>query len=435
MRRISHRAILGAALAVFLIYAWPGFIGWDTREHFLQARSGIYTDGHPPAIALLTRICEVFVTGPALLLLIQAVTLLVGLYLIFRARLAPMTAALAASAIFLFPFVAGVTGVITKDALMAGPLLIAIGLMLDETKRRYWLVLALLVFASLMRWNALAATFTPMLLLFRWRPSLTGVRRYAIAIAAWLAVTAVAYAANSALTSKREYLWYWSFAYEDIAGTLEYMPDVDDAHMEQLLAGVPLVYHDHLHQRFRAIYSPISHYHLMRDSTKLFEIASTETQRTAIADAWKRIVLGHPAAYLHYRWDSFRALIGLDWGETFSRVYVWFNVIAAPQVIVELQHDATASHLQSYLMRASVWFSLTRMYATVIYIVLALLLLPLCRTRLEWAMVLSGLGYQGQWFFLAATPDGRYSQWMVICTLMTAILVGARLARSRARTS
>ncbi|HSN29975.1 MAG TPA: hypothetical protein VLT45_26995, partial [Kofleriaceae bacterium] len=376
-----------------------------------------------------------FVTGPALLLLIQGITLLVGLHLVFRARLRPLAAALAASFVFLFPFVAGVTAVITKDALMAGPLVIAIGLMLGDSRRAHRIALALLLFASLMRWNALAATFTPMLFLFRWRPDLRGVRRYAIAIAAWLAVTLLAYAANTALTSKREYLWYWSFAYEDISGTLEYMPDVDDAHMNELLAGVPLVYHDRLHERFRAIYSPISHYHLMRDSTKLFEVASTDLERTAIADAWKRIVLGHPAAYLHYRWDSFRSLIGLDWGDTFSRVYVWFNVIADPQAINELHHDATSSHLQAQLMRASVWFSLTRLYAAVIYLVLGLLLIPLCRTSLEWSLLLSGLAYEAQWFFLAATPDARYSQWLVICTLVTAILVGARLARSRAPAS
>jgi hypothetical protein len=434
LARISERWILGTGLAVFLVYAWPGFIGWDTREHFLQERTGVLTDGHPAAVAWFFRLCEVFVTGPALVLLFQAVTLLVGLYLVLRARLAARTAALAAVAVFLFPIVSGVTGVLTKDALMAGPLMIAIGLMLDARARHRRIALALLVFASMMRWNALAATFAPMLLLLRW-PGRSAWRCMMLALGAWVAVTLVSYEANELLTTKREYLWYWSFAYEDMAGTLEYMPDQSDAQLDALFTGVPLVYHDHLHQRFRAIYNPGSHYHLMRDSTKLFEVATTEAQRTAIATAWKRIVLGNPGAYLHYRWDSFRQLVGLDRLPTFSKVYVWFNVIAYPPAIAELHHDAASSRIQRWLVTASVWISLTALYWIFPYLALCLVLLALARDRLELALLLSAIGYEAQWFFLAATPDLRYSQWSVLCTLVAAVLVVARLARSRARTS
>jgi hypothetical protein len=426
LRAIQARTILLASLAAFLIYAWPGFVGWDTREHFLQSRAGVYTDGHPPAVAYLVRLCEVFVAGPALLLLIQAITLLVGLYMILRTRLTDRVAALAASGVFLFPYVSGVTGLIAKDGLMAGFLAIAIGLMLDErTSRQRW-ALVFLLLASLMRWNALAATFVPMLLLFRWKPSLTGVRRYAIALVVWLGVTAAAYETNDLLTTKHEFLWYWSFAYEDIGGTLANMPAMDDPTMEHLLEGLPLLYHDHLYDRFKAIYNPASHYHLMRDPGRLLEIPRDQAERDATAAAWKRCVLGNPGAYLKYRIDNFRQLMMIDRPPSFSNVYVWFNVIAAPEVITELQHDATAGRIQDRLIRGSKWISLTPLYYTFVYFALTILLLPFVRRRLEASLLLSAIGYELQWFFLAATADVRYSQWMVICTLTTAALLGLR---------
>ncbi|HEY1546996.1 MAG TPA: hypothetical protein VGG28_04225 [Kofleriaceae bacterium] len=432
--RPSPRAILGAALALFLIYAWPGFIGWDTREHVLQARSGIYTDGHPPAVAHLVRLAELAVTGPALLLLFQAITLLAGLYMLLSSRLRRRSAAIAAAAIFLFPYISGVTAVIAKDSLMAGPLVIGIALLCDDRPRSRWLALACFAFASLMRWNAFVVTFAPMLLLFRWSPSVTGIRRYAIAVVVWIGVSLAAHGANELMTTQREYLWYWSFAYEDIAGTLANMAPQDDAAMTELLDGMPLRVHDHVYDRLAAIYNPASHYHLMRGPARPFDIAKDQTERDAIAAAWKRVVLAHPAAYFAYRVDSYRLLLGIDRGPSFSNVYIWFTVIAAPETIAELGHDAAPSRLQDALRRASVWISLTPLYYTYLYFGLLLLLLPVVlRFRLEAALALSALAYEVQWFVLAATSDLRYSQWMVLCTLVLVVLVGTRLRRALLR--
>ncbi len=426
LQRLSPRVILGVALGLFLVYSWPGFIGWDTREHFVQSRAGHYTDGHPPAIHLMFRIVEMFVTGPVVFLLMQAVSMLLGLYLVLSARLAKKTAAIAASAIFLFPYISGVTGLIAKDSLMAGAILLAIGLMLSDQPWRHRLALLLLMFASLMRWNALAATFAPMLLLFRWNMTLQGVRRYAIALVAWFGVTFAAYVVNEALTDEQEYLWYWGYAYVDIAGTIEHMPEMDDATLDKLLDGVPLVYHDNLHARFHKLYNPASQYHLMREKGRIFTIPQNAQERAAVEAAWKRLVFGYPAAYLRYRVDNFRLLLSLDRPPSFSNVYVWFNVIAAPEVIGEIGHDAAPSKIQRRLIEASVWLSLTPLYYTYLYFGLCLLLVPLCRQRLPLALILSAIGYELQWFFLAATADTRYSQWMAICTLATAILIGAR---------
>ncbi len=434
VRGLSPRAILTSALVVFWIYCWPGFVGWDTREHLLQSRAGHYTDGHPPAIALLWRIVELFIAGPLGLMLIQSITLLVGLYLLLKTRTTPRRAAWIASAIFLFPFVAGVTALVTKDALMAGPLMIGIALLLDPRPRARWWALGFLFFASLMRWNALAATFAPMVLLFQWRPGMARVKRYAIALAVWFGMTATAYEVNDVLADETEHLWYWSYAYQDIAGVIQYLPDTDDATLDAILAGVPLRNREHIQQQFRAIYDPGNFYQLMRGPKRILEIPRDQAERDAVGAAWKKLVLGHKAEYLRSRWDTWRLLMALDRPPSFSNVYVWFHVIAADYTVDELEHDAGPSRIQQKLIDASVWISLTPLYYTFVYVGALLVLLPLCARRgLEAALLLSGLGYELQWFFLAASADLRYSQWMAVCVLTTMALLAVSWADRRAR--
>ena len=442
LREVSARAILCAALGLFFVYSWPGFVGWDTRAHLIAARTGIHTDGHPPAVSRLVRIVELFVAGPAGLLVIQSVTLLLALYLLFKTRLAPRTAALVSSAVFLFPPISGVTALIAKDGLMAGFLMLGVALLLDPRRSRQWIAVGFIAAASLMRWNALAATFAPMVLLFRWTPVIAGIRRYAIALGVWLGITLASHQANEVLATESEHLWYWSYAYQDIAGTLQYLDDIDDPTMKTLFAGVPLRIDERLHERFRAVYYPANFYHLMRGEQRLLDIPANESERAAVYQTWKKLVLDHPAAYLRYRWDNFELLIGTNRPPTppgASAVYVWFTVIAAPDTIAELEHDAGPSKLQARLRAISLWISLTPLYFMFIYFGACFVLLPLCRRNaLELGLLLSAIGYELAWFFLAATTDIRYSQWMVLCSMTVTALAATRLVawlRQRASAS
>jgi hypothetical protein len=432
LRRRSPREILGAALALFWIYSWPGFVGWDTRSHFIESRTGHIGDGHPPAIAWLFKLTELFITGPAGLLVIQSVALLLGLYMLFAKRMTKRAAACCAALLFLFPPIAGVTGLIAKDGLMAGFLMIGIALLVDRRRRAHQAALAFIALASLMRWNALAATFVPMVLLYRAHPSLAGIKRYAAALGVWVAITAVAYEANDALAVEHEHLWYWSYAYEDIAGTVEYMPDVDDDALGKLLDGVPLRIHNGIQAKFRSVYTAANFYHLMRGDDRLLDPPSTNAQREAIEAAWKRIVGKYPSAYLRYRWDNFMLLVKLDRPPASTGVYTWFTVIGAPETIPELGHDATASRLQRYLVAASTRVSLSAVYFIFVYLAIAFGLLAVAwRDALESSLLLSGIGYELAWLFIAATTDVRYSQWMELATLAAAILVGVRLVAKR----
>ena len=414
--RPSPRAILVAALAVFAIYAFPGYIGWDTEAHLLQARSGIYTDAHPPIIAALWRAVELVITGPVGMLAIQAATLLAGLYSIFRVHFTPRVAAVAAAAVFVFPPVAGVTALVIKDALMAGFLALGAGWLAHGRTRRGLVACAI---ASAMRWNALAATL-PIIVGLLPTPA-RGARRLAIAVGAWLAITVAAMGVNTLLTDRHMHYWYGTQAYQDLAGTLRWMDDLPDADAKALLAGVPLASTDQIQAHARASYNPADYRQLTSGPDRMFEPPKTATERAAIAAAWWRVIVEHPAAYLKYRWDNFRNLIRLDHPNSFAHVYVWFTVIAAPAETEKLQHDAAPSRIQDVMRRGSIALSNTWLYWPWIYVLVSCALLVACRRqRVVVALLVSGLAYELAWFVLDPTGDFRYSQWMVTCCAIAA---------------
>jgi hypothetical protein len=428
--RITPRWILGAALVAFLIYAYPGYIGWDTEAHLLQARAGVYTDAHPPAVAALWRLVEIFVAGPFGMLLIQALTLLAGLYLIFGRVLAPRRAAIAAAAVFVFPPICGVTALVIKDGLMAGFAILGIGLLVSDRKR---LAIACLVAATAMRWNALAATFAPIVLLLP-PGDRAGWRRYARSIATWIAVTVAAMALNTCLTDRQVHMWYGTHAYQDLAGTLHYV-EADDAKLLAMLGGVPLASRERLRARIDAGYDAADYRQLTNGPDHLLEVPRTAGERDAVQRAWRAVVFGHPAAYLRYRWDNFRNLLRFDKPRSFAHVYVWFHVIATPESVDRLDHDATGSKIQDVLRDGAIWLSNTPVYYPYFYLAAALILLVVCRRdRLAIALLLSGIGYELAWFFLDPTGDFRYSQWLVLTTAIAAVIAATTAAtRRRAR--
>jgi hypothetical protein len=421
---MTRRVILGVAVVWFLIYAYPGYIGWDTEAHLLQARAGIYTDAHPPVLPALWRICELFVHGPLLMMLIQGVSLLIGLDRLFRHLLPERIAAVCTACVFVFPPVAGVTAIVIKDAMMAGFLVLGVAAL---AARRPWPALAWLVIAGTMRWNALTVTLP--LLVALWPLGATRVRRVAQAAGAWLAITAMSFAINASLVDVPGHIWYWTHAYEDIAGTIRWL-DVDEQQAHALVDGVPL--HgdgSNLVERIHDSYDPADYRQLTFGSGHVFDKPTEDDERAAITAAWKRVVLDHPAAYLRYRWDNFRNLLRIDKQHEFAHVYVWFTVIAVPQSKDRLIHDAFASRVQGVMQTCAVWLSNTPVYWPWIYFLIAIAGLVAWRRETAIAALLaSGLMYECALFVLNPTGDFRYSQWMV---LTVAIAIAWRLGKRR----
>ncbi len=428
---LPPHVVLLAALALFLEYAFPGFVGFDQVDHFVQARTGVYNDAHPPTVALLFRACEVFVRGPALVLIGQALLIEWGLFRLLCRRLAPRAAAWAAAAIFLWPPFAGVFAVVGKDGLMFGFLLFGLSHAIDRDGSRGSRALgfACLFLGTAVRWNALAATAPLVVLLIETRWS--GVRRYLASVGIWLAITAAAFLLNQALTARPAYYWYCTQAYQDIANTVRWS-DLDEPTLERELAATPLAHRDHVLDRIRASYNPAHFVQLNNGPDRIWNVPQTDAERTAVARAWRSIVLGHVPAYLRYRRDNFALLLSIDRIPQFSNVYVWFHQLAEQGAVDTIQHDATSARIGAWLRTGAIAVSLTPLYWVFLYVGACLLLLPFALgDRLATALLLSALAYEAAWFFIAPTTDFRYSTWLMPCLGAALALTIARRVRCR----
>ena len=407
-----------------MVYAFPGFMSWDSVTQLAQARRHVYTDDHPPAMAALWHFLEHFVHGPLGMLLVNSVPFLLGLYFLLVRWMSPRRAAVVAVALLWFPPIGTIMAAIFKDSIMASFLIAGTPLLLAERRRYQLLGLALMGAATAMRYNALAATFPLIVLLFR---ASVGWRRYAISLVAWLGVTIAALGVNRVLADEAKHYWYGSHALMDIAGTLEFSRDYSDDELRVMLDGVPLKIDDHIQQRLRDIYQPVDFRHLDRGPHQVFVPPTTDAERQAIARAWRRMIEANPAAYLHFRWENFVVLMRFDLAQ-YPNAHVAF-MMPWHEDAEAVDYDAAPARIQAALRKAMVAISETHLFDPYFYFALALVLLPFARRHaLAIALLLSGLAYQLAWFFLAPTGDYRYSHWLVTTTLLAAI---GEIARRR----
>ncbi len=433
--RPSSRAILVVGWLGMMLYAFPGYMSYDSVAQLMEARLGWFDDGHPPAMAFLWGNVDGFVAGPVGMLVIQVTCFLIGAYLILRQRLAPRGAAVCAVLVLWFPPVANTMSVIWKDSQMAAFMLLGTALLLEP--RRHWKIigLVLLGLATALRYNALAMTIELVVLLFVWNPTWHWWKRYALGLLAFVVITVGARVVTTALTDTPRFMWHRSIALLDIVGTLRYAPDIPEATLEQELAGTPLVVPNDLQARARKTWRPdVSRTEQLWDATdRFFERPDTPSEREAVARAWRAIVFAHPKAYLEYRWVLFAQLIQLDDTQLGSPVYFWFGDIQdLARSAVYSDHDAGPSGLQSALHQVMEWLGETWLFHVSVYVGLALLLLPFCwGDRLTFALLSSGLAGELFLFVIAPTVDVRYSFWLVLTTVLAVILITARRVLSR----
>jgi hypothetical protein len=313
---------------------------------------------------------------------------------------------------------------------MAGFLLAAMPLLVA---RRNVAGLALVCAATAMRYNAIAATLPVVVLLCQLR-GWTRWRRYAAAGAAWLGVTAAAFAVNGVLADQAKHYWYRTHALMDIADTLANARDYSDDELRAELAGIRLTWPDHLQDHLRAIYSPVDFRHLDRGDNQIFVAPDTEAERAAVAAAWKRVLADNPGAYLEYRWDNFVMLMRLDHA-------VYDNVIGTHALTWHddaaiVDYDVGTSRVQSWVLASFHPISKTHLFDPYPYFLLGLGLLVFARRdRVASAVLLAGLLYQSAWFVLAPTADYRYSGWMIACVAIGGVLHVAARRRGASRPS
>jgi hypothetical protein len=430
VRAFSPVTILAIGWVGILLYGFPGHMSYDSVGQLLEARAGVYTDGHPPAMAVLWRVVETVIAGPLGMLLIQTACFLAGAYLLFKQRMSPRAAAVTATMLLWFPPVSNAMSTIWKDSQMTGFLMLGTGLLVTAGRRAQLWGLAAVLVATMMRHNAFAMTFPIIGLLFVWNPAHRWWKRYAIAIAAWFAVTLSAQMITRALTDEQRFIWHQSLALLDMVGTLRNVPDMTDAELSDLFDGIALRKSEGLHDAIRATHDPAwtPVDNLWHATDSFFVRPRTADERAAVARAWRATVPSHLGAYLAYRWVVFRQLVQLTDVPLGSPAYIWFTDIQDLYgSAAQIGHNAHPSGAQIALHEAMMAFGSTFMFHVYFYIFLALALVPFClRDREALALVASALTSEAALFVLTPTTDFRYSFWLLLGTVVALILAIAR---------
>ena len=432
LARLEPYQVLAIGFAVFVVYAFPGYMSNDSAMQLSEARSAMFSNAHPALMAAEWRILDAIVAGPILMLLLQGALFLGGLHVLLRRSMSERCAAWLAIAVLLFPPVLTTMATIWKDAQMAAYLIAATAALLSPSRRVRLAGLALATIGCAMRYNAFGASVPLVGLLFVLAPDRRGWRRYAVSGAAAVASVALAFGVDSALTVQHMYL---APTMADIAGVLAHTGDRSDDALRQTLAGTPLHVTSNIQDAARAHYSARNAYWVNHGDDRLFDPPTTAAEEHALAGAWKRVVLGDPRAYLAYRLDGFEELLGLSSDPLWSPV--WRMFLENPQQATQLGHDASPSYVQQHLGDALEWLADdTPLFRPYVYALIALGLLVLAlraRDRTAIALLTSGLLYELSYFPAAGTPDFRYSQWLIACTCIAGVLaVVRRRAKAKA---
>jgi hypothetical protein len=433
--------VLAAAWLALFVYAYPGQMTIDSFDHLAEARAGVFTDSHPPAMSLLWQLVEYVAAGGVGMLVVQSATFLLGLYAVLRRTFSPRGAAWAAALLFLFPPVFLPFAVIWKDCVMAGLLMLGIAGLLAARRRVKLAGLVALSLATAVRYNAFAATFPLVVLLFELRSGMPWLQRYAIATAAWLAVTLSAFGLNAAITDKQMRLWYSSLALYDIVGTLAMLDrDLSDAELERTLAGTGLVVHDNIHARARAVFNPRNYVRILSDPRRrLWNMPAygaqqlPEATREAIARAWQDILTEHPGAYARYRLAVTSEVLCLGHRRPLDVVPV--RAVRVPEFAWAQSIPTAVSPLQSGLTEAMLWiWTYVPIFVPWMYVVIALFIgaVAIARgSRDVVALSASGLAIEATLVPLAVSTDFRYSHWLIVSTCLAVVILVARRARTR----
>jgi hypothetical protein len=416
----TPRKILVAGYLLFLLYAYPGYLGTESVDQLVDARAGSFTDWYSPVMSEVWRLVEWVVTGPFGMLALQSTLLLGGAYHLFRRVVPARAAAIAACGMLVFPPVLAPIAVVWRDSQMAGYLLAGAAAVTSSRRAIRLVGLGLILLACAMRDAAVFAALPVVVLGFAWRDGQRWWARGAVAAAAWAAIAIGAAWLNGALADAVTERPGVALAASDIAGVLRYSAPIDDARLARELAGTGVV----VQGGAQALYARSE---AASDGGRgMLGVPDTPEGRASLFAARRALLLAHRGAYLTARWHVFYRLLGLS-SSVPAPVYASF--VESPGHRAAIGHAATHGWVQRLLVKCVRPLGGTFLFRPYLYLIAAFVLLPIVvitRQR-DTAMVLaSGIAYELSWFFLAATADYRLSHWMILCSCLAAALLIAR---------
>lgn len=421
---IGALALIGF-LAVWWVYR-PGFMSVDSVVQLGEARSGEFTDFHPPILALIWRYLDKLWPGPIGMLILLDGLFWLGLAVFFRLLRGPLWARASLLIVAGFqPAVFMLLGTIWKDTLMQACLIAgtsAILLAAFTGRRLWWAVAAPLMFVAIAaRHNGIGAAWPLLALPIFNLKRIASWRRWqqlALSLLVGL-VLALTLRQGSSLLSRKiaapsEY-WQMTPIF-DLAGMSLQIDELLLKPEDGVLSpGVTL-------ERVREVYNPRDHLRLYKCQRKKCTPAFGRTydpeKLRVLGATWKRAILAHPRAYLAHRWLVFRAMLRFDSRKVELSTGISRNRLGVP--LTRSEAGTAAVELLSALPNFP-------FYATWFYVLLECALLavgaldffrrgrPHCL-----CLSLSGLIYIATFFFATGAPDFRYSTWTILTTLLAA---------------
>jgi hypothetical protein len=415
--RMTPRRILFGAWLVSMLYAYPGLLKTDGEDMLTDSRSDRITDWHSPIMTEIWRIVGVFVNGPSGMLALQSGLLLFGAFYLLRRTMSERSAAIVAAGVLLFPPLLATSAVVAPQTQLAAFLVAAMAALASEQRRIQILGLGLATIACAMCDGAAIALLPIVIAMFVWRPR----RRFAIAAVTWLAIVIATIGLDRLLVDE-----WWernevALANSDITGTLRSARDLDDAYVKSLLGDAPLATTTAIQKRARD------------RSGSLFEVARNEAEREALLSAHWRVARALPRAYLDHRWHIVGRLLGL----AKPREVLYTDFVANSEHRIRIRQAAKHSLVQTILMAPVRWAAKTFLFMPYVYVILALVLLPLAivrKHREATALLVSGLLYEITLSIESYHAELRDSHWMVLATVLAiAMLVAQGWRASKTR--
>ncbi|MDX8128621.1 hypothetical protein U737_23525 [Methylomonas sp. LW13] len=453
MRQAEWIFICGFLIHLGIVY--PGFMCYDAVNQILEAREGVYSDWHPPLMAIIWRFTDSILPGPAGMLFLQISLVWTGAYLSFQAffkhsgskALAPLLCA-----ILFLPPLFGISGAILKDMLMWGALFTAFGIAghiknYDEQLPRiaflmFALTALVLWLAILIRHNAFFATI-PILsfAIYRLYPknSLFGLVRAAVPGAAFTLVLFVATGAiNNRLADRHTFPWVANASF-DIAGVIKRLEDKSrqQAIFDQLAGSLnstgsvepllkaytPMYWREVFRTKPPTLQLPKNS---MESQIHGFESLS-DLQRQTLHKLWIHTLLAEPVLWLRHRLAVSKYVLGLVPDNS------WSPVIMAKDFPSDLEQvygsHPQATKLQEWLEAGmskyvEYWFFQPWPYFMLTICLFFAAVFRQVTAKIEVICLTSSAILHELGLMLAApSPDFRYSHYMVFCSLLSLLLL------------
>ncbi len=428
---VSPRAILVIGWFVAIFYAYPGYMNNEAVDQLIDSRYGSFSDWHSPMLTLVWRLVGIVVSGPPGMLVLQVTALLLGAYHLFRRTMSDRAAAIAASALLVFPPVLATTGLICEESQLVAFLLLGIlGLASPRRALKLGGLVALLV-ASAMRPGAALLVLPVIALGFVWRDDHRGALRYAVAFVTWALIAACAAGLNALLVDKVTRRVEVSLAERDIAGTIAKAGPIDDAALRDELAGLTLRGDSDLQRRIRECYG--RGLSIMTGEHRVFEAPTSDDGKQRLEDIRVSLALAYPGGYARHRGRIAIRVLGVSRNKDWKPVVTSF--VGHPDHRMAIHHSARHAAPQRLLVRIVQWFSEGPLFRPYVYVAIALILLPLAiRRRHRDAVMLlaAGVAYELALVVVTEAPELRLSHPMIVTTLLAVVLMVARHARPHA---